>query len=88
MEKVVISGSAKLKKDLIFWYNHFIEYGYEVLNYPKPIEDDDYTNTLPKVYSNFYSSIKDADIFFLMNEKKMELMDISELVHLLKSLMQ
>ena len=68
MEKIVISGSAKLRDKVEYWIEKFKNY--EILDYPKLILKENYKEELPLIYKNFYSNIEKTDIFFLMNEEK------------------
>lgn len=70
MKKIVISGSSKLQDKVNYWLEHFKNKNYEILDYPKLIEQDNYVKELPQVYKNFYTSLENTDIFFLMNEEK------------------
>ena len=40
MKKIVIVGSAKLQDEISFWKSFFIDKNYEILDYPKPIEEE------------------------------------------------
>lgn len=70
MKKIVISGSSKLQDKINDWVNYFEEKNYEVLYYPKVIEPENYSFELPIAYGNFYTSLENTDVFFLMNEDK------------------
>ena len=70
MKKVVISGSSKLEDKVKYWLNYFENNGYQVLNYPKLIEKENYESDLAEHYESFYRSIETTQIFFLMNEDK------------------
>ena len=70
MQKLIISGSAKLQDQVNYWLNYFRHNNYEILNCPKPIKPEKFTEELPAVFKDFYAAIEDADIFFLMNEDK------------------
>ena len=69
MKKVVISGSSKLKDDINYWILYFKNLGFDVIDHPKIIDSDKIEKLLKDVYKNFYTSIENADILFLMNEK-------------------
>ncbi len=69
-KKIVISGSSSLEDKVKFWTNYFTKKGYEILDFPKLINQEEYMTKLPKVYYNFYNSLENTDIFFLMNEEK------------------
>lgn len=68
MKKLVISGSSKLQDKIEYWLEYFKNY--QILDYPKPIEIKNFKEQLPIVYKEFYESIENADVFFLMNEDK------------------
>lgn len=70
MKKIVISGSSKLQDKVNYWKNHFQNLNYEILDYPKLIEEQNYEKELPSIYKNFYTSLENTDVFFLMNEEK------------------
>jgi hypothetical protein len=69
--KVVIAASASsqsgIQKWLKYWNN---KNDCLVLNYPKVISQDNFEELYPKVYKDFFRDIKEADIFFVANEKK------------------
>lgn len=66
MRKVVISGSIQLQDKINLWKIHFQEKGYKMLDYPRPVKEEDF----PEKLKDFYKNIEKTDIFFLMNEKK------------------
>ena len=70
MKKIVISGSSKLQDKVNYWLNFFKNKNYEILDYPRLIEQDKYKEELPLVYKNFYKALENTDVFFLMNEEK------------------
>lgn len=70
MKKVVISGSSKLQDKVNYWLNYFKKNDYEILDYPKLIEQENYMTDLPIVYRDFYTALENTDVFFLMNEEK------------------
>lgn len=53
-----------------FWLNHFQNKGYEILDYPKLIKQENYIKDLPKIYKGFYTALENTDTYFLMNEEK------------------
>jgi len=65
MKKVVVSGSLLNKDKIDYWVNYFTKKGYDVINYPKETNEN-----FIKIYSNFYKSIDEADILFIVNERK------------------
>lgn len=70
MKKVVISGSSKLQDKVSYWLNYFKNNNYEILDYPKLIEQENYVKELPKIYKEFYTALENTDVYFLMNEEK------------------
>lgn len=70
MKKIVISGSSKLQDKVNFWLAYFKNKNYEILDYPKFIEEKNYEKELPKVYKDFYTALENTNVFFLMNEEK------------------
>ncbi len=68
MKKLVLSGSAKNQAEVNRFLQHFKD-KYEILDYPKVI-DGDFMKNYNKVHTNFYKSIENADVFFLMNFDK------------------
>lgn len=70
MKKLVISGSSKLQDKVNYWIEYFKNRDYEIIDYPKHIEQKNYIEELPNVYKNFYTSLENTDVFFLMNEEK------------------
>ena len=70
MKKIVISGSSKLQDKVQYWISYFKNLDYEILDYPKYIEQSKYKETLPTIYKNFYIALENTDIYFLMNEEK------------------
>lgn len=69
MKKIVISGSSKLQDKVEFWVKH-LEKQYQILDYPKLVNKDNYFEELPNVYKKFYTNLETTDIYFLMNEEK------------------
>ena len=69
MKKIVIASSAKLTEEIDKWKKHFEETGYNVINYPQKINQSN-INEYQKTYINFFNSIDEADILFVLNEKK------------------
>lgn len=70
MKKVIISGSSKLQDKVKFWINHFEEKGYEIIDYPKYVVEENYIRDLPNIYKDFYTNLEKTDVYFLMNEEK------------------
>ncbi len=70
MAKVVISGSSKLQDKVSYWLNYFKNNNYEILDYPKLIEQENYIKELPKDYKEFYTALENTEVYFLMNEEK------------------
>lgn len=53
MKKVVISGSAKLQDSINYWINYFENKGYNILDYPRPIEKEKFMELYPKIHKDF-----------------------------------
>lgn len=70
MKKIVISGSSKLQDKVNYWLEYFKNKNYEIIDYPKFIEQENYEKELPKVYKDFYTALENTNVFFLMNEEK------------------
>lgn len=70
MKNVVIAASSKLQKDINKWVKYFESNNYNILNYPKSIDKDEFLQLYPNIHKNFFKSIIKTDIFFLMNEDK------------------
>jgi hypothetical protein len=70
MQKVVISGSVSLQQEIQKWREKFTQLGFEVIDWPKPIEHDKFVDIYPGVHKEFYVNICKADILFVLNKKK------------------
>ena len=70
MKKMVISGSSKLQDKINYYLNYFKDKGFEVLDYPKKVDEENRMIDLPKIYNYFYTALENTDVFFLMNEEK------------------
>jgi hypothetical protein len=68
MKKIVLSGSLHFHQELDELANQLINNGYDVLNYPKPT--DNLKMEFPALFTRFYQSIEEADIFYLYNPEK------------------
>lgn len=68
--KVVISGSAKLQKEINNWREIFANKNYQILDYPKPIEEEQFIKLYPNIHKDFLDHITQTDILFIMNEDK------------------
>ena len=69
--KVVIAGSAKLQTEIGQWIEYWNNQpGCEVLDQPKKIPTENFEQIYPEVYRGFYKNIPEADIFFVANENK------------------
>ena len=72
MKKIVIAGSAKLQKEVNKWINIFESNNYEILDYPKAIEESKFMELYPNIHTKFLDNITKADMLFIMNEDKNE----------------
>lgn len=70
MKKVVITGSASLQKKVQRWKKFWEEKGYLVTSYPSPIPKETFLKEYPKIHTEFFKNITEADILFVMNENK------------------
>lgn len=71
MKKVVIAGSASLQDEIMKWREYWEnQENHLVINYPVPIEKENFANEYPKVHKEFFESILKADILFIANEDK------------------
>ena len=70
MKKVVIAGSAKLQKEVENWKNFFENKNYEVLDYPRTIEEEKFIELYPNVHIEFLENVIKTDMLFVMNEDK------------------
>lgn len=70
MKRVVIAGSAKLQNEINKWINYFETSNYEVIDYPKEIEESRFIELYPDIYTEFLQNITKTDILFIMNEDK------------------
>lgn len=69
MKKVVIAGSAKFCEEMLEWKEYFENRGYEVINYPKKIDQTN-VKEYQNVYIKFFESLNETDILFVVNEDK------------------
>ena len=70
MKKVVIAGSAKLQKEVDKWLKNFESLNYEILDYPKAIQESKFMELYPNILTEFLENITKTDMLFLMNEDK------------------
>ncbi len=70
MKKIVIAGSAKLQMEIDKWFKTFENQNYEILDYPRAIEESKFMELYPNVHVDFLKNIVQADILFIMNEDK------------------
>lgn len=70
MKKIVIAGSSKLQDEINSWKMVFINKKYEILDYPKPIDNERFMDLYPNIHRKFFENITKADILFIMNEDK------------------
>lgn len=70
MKKVVIAGSVKLQKEVNYWINFFESNNYEILDYPRVIEESKFMELYPNIHLEFLDNITKADMLFVMNEDK------------------
>ena len=70
MKKVVIAGSAKLQKEINKWLKIFESKNYEILDYPREIEQERFIELYPSIHKTFFECITKTDMLFIMNEDK------------------
>lgn len=70
MKKVVIAGSAKLQNEVENWRKLFENKNYEVLDYPREIEEKRFMELYPNIHIEFLENVIKADMLFIMNEDK------------------
>ncbi|MEK7447802.1 MAG: hypothetical protein AAB632_03380 [Patescibacteria group bacterium] len=71
MKKVVIAGSTSLEKEMRKWVNFWNnQSGCEVIDWPNPIDEDEFMQFYPKIHREFFENITLADIVFIANEDK------------------
>lgn len=68
--KIVIAGSAKLPDKINLWRTVFSNKKYEILDYPKPIEECNFIELYPEIHKSFFENITKTDVLFIMNEDK------------------
>lgn len=72
MKKIVLSGSVSLQKE-INEINSKLENNYEILDYPKPLNEKSFMQTYPKIHQEFYQNISQTDILLLVNFDKKDI---------------
>lgn len=69
-KKIVIAGSASLQEKIQYWKKFWEDQGYCVLDYPAPISKKNFLAEYPQVHTDFFKNITQADVLFIMNEDK------------------
>lgn len=69
MKKIVISCSAKFQEEIKKWKKEFEEKGFEVINWPKEIDQSN-IHEYKTVHTKFFKSILEADMIFIINGEK------------------
>ena len=70
-KKVVIAGSASLKKEMQKWVDFWeAKSDHEVIDYPNPIDKSKILTEYPKVHQEFFRNLTRADLVFVANEDK------------------
>ena len=69
MKKLVIASSAKFQKEIEYWKKYFIDKGYNVINYPKKINQNN-SEEYKIAHTGFFKSLLETDIVFILNEEK------------------
>lgn len=70
MKKVVIAGSASLQNEVKKWLKYFENLNYEILDYPRAIDEKRFMELYPKIHIDFLENIIKTDVLFIMNEDK------------------
>lgn len=69
MKKIVISGSASLQKEINALRDK-LQKNYEVLDWPKPLDEKEFTQIYPQVLKNFMRNITETDVLLIANFDK------------------
>lgn len=69
MKKIVLAGSSKFIDKIEYWKEYFIEKGYDVIAYPKKINQYD-IDVYSKTYKSFFKALDVTDEVFVVNEEK------------------
>lgn len=69
MKKIVLSGSASLQKE-INELRDKLQNEYQILDYPKPLSKDEFTQAYPQVLKDFLQSIALTDVLLIVNADK------------------
>lgn len=67
-KSIVIGASSKIQTEIEEWVRYFESNDYNVLNYPKNIENSVFMDVYPGVHKRFFETIMETDVFFLLNE--------------------
>lgn len=70
MKKVVIAGSSKLLNETNKWIEFFKSKNFDVIDYPRVIEESRFMELYPNVHIEFLDNITKTDMLFVMNEDK------------------
>lgn len=70
MKKIVIAGSAKIQDKVNYWVDYFSRNDYQVLDYPRRINEEKFMDLYPNIHKEFLENITKADMLFVMNEDK------------------
>lgn len=68
-KKIVIACSGKFQEEIQKWKKYFESIGYEVINYPKKINQEN-TEEYKDIYIKFFKSLDETDELFVLNEEK------------------
>lgn len=69
MKKIVLSGSASLQKELNELMDK-LKNEYVILDWPKPLSENDFKQAYPKVFADFVQNITKTDILLIVNADK------------------
>lgn len=70
MKKIVIAGSSKLQDKINYWIQYFKDKDYDVFDYPKQINKEQFIKIYPNIHKEFFENITKTDVLFIMNEDK------------------
>ena len=69
MKKIVLAGSSKFIDKIEYYKEYFLNNGYDVLAYPKKI-DQTKIDIYDKTYKSFFKALNETDEIFVVNEEK------------------
>jgi hypothetical protein len=67
MIKTVITSSASLQTELQHWRSVLIKTGHEIIDWPKPIDQNNFIEDYPDIHIEFFKNIEQAEKLFVLN---------------------